>query len=293
MHALLFVAHFDSMYVYYFSNVLQEYRDRMKLELSSQNDPLDANLEKVLPSLHEWHRINRDEMSNLKQAVATIDVKMSDVHTKIDDSFTEMKGVLISNRQQTKKELAGTFLEVAKYLVKDVGGELSDSTTVADILGPSRMTPEDPVDDTDPVQDTEPSSISETNNSLFRMKPKHLYLLELVHEWYGTGDWYDGYGGIQGRNGNKNLKGWRTQCCINQMHYSRTERTVKAVNEYANRNSIDKYQAAVALQESYERCKCSVANFVTWAQSEQLLEKKRARGKSTRTANVDAETGII
>jgi hypothetical protein len=172
--------------------------------------------------------------------------------------------------------------------VKDVGCNLSDSTTVAEILGQSSMTIDDPVVDSHPAQDNQPSPISETHSSLFRMKPKHLILLELVHEWYGTGDWYDGYGGIQGRNSRKDLKGWRAQCCINQMHYSRTERTVKAINEYATQNGIDKYQAALALQEIYQECKCSVSNFVTWAQSENLLAKKKARGR-TRTRE-DNET---
>jgi hypothetical protein len=199
----LSVAHFDC--TVYLSTVLQEYRDLMKQQLSSQDDPLDANLEKVLPTLHEWHRINRDEMSHLKEAVATIDVKMSDVHTKIDDNFSEMKEVLMSQKQVNKRELAGTFLEVAKCLVKDVGCEIDlNGTTLADILGPSTMTMDDPVDNTDPAQDTDASPMSETNVSLFRMKPKHIILLELVHEWYGTGEWY--YGGIQGRNSRKDLR---------------------------------------------------------------------------------------
>jgi hypothetical protein len=68
---------------------------------------------------------------------------------------------------------------------------------------------------------------------------------------------------------------------------------VKAINEYASRNGIDRYQAALALQEIYEQCKCSVSNFVVWAQGENLLPKKQARGRSRREQANDNETGIL
>jgi hypothetical protein len=75
-------------------------------------------------------------------------------------------------------------------------------------------------------------------HQLYRMKPKHLSLLDLVHEWFSTGDYYDGYGGINGRNDLFKNR-WKKFCSINQMQYSRTMRTVNAVEEYARRNNID------------------------------------------------------
>jgi hypothetical protein len=257
----------------------------MELELSSENDPLDANLEKVLPSLHEWHRINKDAMMHLKQAVTTMGSKMEHIDTKMDSGFGEIKETLMSNKVQLKQELAGSFLEIAKYLVKDAGGEVSDRTTVAEIVDLSRMTLVEPAT-ANAAQDTgEPSPETETDpaeeHRLFRMIPKHLTLLDLVHEWFGTGDYYDEYGGIEGRNKSSKSR-WRKYCCINQMQYSRTERSVKAVQEYARRKNIDMYLAAEQLQERFEECKCSVAKFVTWAHGEELLAKKKSRGKNKR-----------
>jgi hypothetical protein len=260
----------------------------MAKELSSQNDPLDANLEKVLPSLHEWHRINKDEMARLKQSFSTMDCKMSDICNKVDNGFEQLTATLMSNKKQTKQEMAGTFLEIAKYLVKD-GHQVSDTTTLADIVGPCTMTLDEPVGSPNPAQDTfeaSPNAESATGDYLlFRMKPKHVSLLDLVHEWFGTGDYYDGYGGIHGRNSNKSLlKDWMKVCCINQMQYSRTKRTVEAVSEYARLNNIDVYQSAERLQLSYTACKHSVANFVNWAQGDEvnLLAKKKARGRAKR-----------
>jgi hypothetical protein len=268
----------------------------MRHELSSQNDPLDANLEKVLPSLHEWHRINKDEMMRLKQSVSSIDGNLCDIHSRLDSGFSDIKQSLKSTKVQMKQELAGTFLEIAKHLVRDAGGQLSDSTTLRDIVGPSIMTQDEPVGAVDPAQDTlETSRIAEDPadevHQLFRLKPKHLNLLELVQEWYGTGDYYDSYGGVQGRN-EKLGKAWRKLCQLNQMQYSRTERTVKAVEEYARLNSIDQYEAAERLQEEFEQCRCSVANFVTWAQGNDYLVTKKTRGKHKKaTAYEDDESG--
>jgi hypothetical protein len=63
---------------------------------------------------------------------------------------------------------------------------------------------------------------------------------------------------------------------------SRTKRTVEAVEEYARINTLDVYEAAERLQLTYTTCKHSVANFVKWAQQNNLLGKKKARGRSIR-----------
>jgi hypothetical protein len=190
-HFLLLSSLNSSNCTLHFSNVLQEYRDVMRHELSSQNDPLDANLEKVLPSLHEWHRINKDEMMRLKQSVSSIDGNLCDIHSRLDSGFSDIKQSLKSTKVQMKQELAGTFLEIAKHLVRDAGGQLSDSTTLRDIVGPSIMTQDEPVGAFDPAQDTlETSRIAEDPaevHQLFRLKPKHLNLLELVQEGMGLG----------------------------------------------------------------------------------------------------------
>jgi hypothetical protein len=272
----------------------------MSQELASQNDPLDANLEKVIPSLHEWHRINKNEMFHLKESVSTIDGKLSEMQQKIDGGLQDVKRVLLSNNERAKQELAASFLQIAKYLIRDASGQSTDSPTsptLARIVGgPSRMTLDElPEDGHPPAQDSEEynegSPNSETPIATFRMKPKHLILLELLHEWYGVGDYDDGFGGIQGRN--ENHKEWKKLCgrSFNQGHYSRTERTVKAVLEYGRLNNIDVFLAADRLQLLWVENKCSVSNFVIWAQQNHFLEKKGARGRAkaallaTRTPN--------
>jgi hypothetical protein len=132
----------------------------------------------------------------------------------IDSGFQQfsqtLHETLKSNKQQTKQELAGTFLEIAKYLVKDGDAQVNGSTTLAEILAPSIMTDEDPAASPNAALDTRASPFPETTvaeeHQLFCLKPKHTFLLDLVHEWFGIGDYYDGYGGgVHGRNSNKAL----------------------------------------------------------------------------------------
>jgi hypothetical protein len=43
----------------------EEYVDKMKRHLSSDSDPVDAKLEKVIPGLHQWYRANDANMREL------------------------------------------------------------------------------------------------------------------------------------------------------------------------------------------------------------------------------------
>jgi hypothetical protein len=276
---------------------LQEYLELMTSELTNQEDPLDANMEKVLPGLHQWHRINNEGLSKLKGTVQDLTSSVSDLGTKFDTSFHHLSETLKSNNAELKEEMAYTFMDVARRLLQSGGGAV-DNSTLDELVHRPRITQEpvhDPEESVIPAQD-EVTGMNEDDpaivHQLFRMVPKHLVLLDLVHEWFGTGDYYDSYGGIEGRNSAcKKVGPWRTHCGIDKMHYSRTERTVRAVKEYGLLNSVDMYVAAERLQSVFEECKCSVSNFVKWAQQQTppLIATRKARGRAaiTPTQNID------
>ena len=102
-----------------------------------------------------------------------------------------------------------------------------------------------------------------------------------MSEWYGLGEFQDKYGGVDGRikKYNSTTK-WRKKCAIHAMHFSRTQRTVKTIEDYANKESITVDEACVALQPMYESCERSVANFVKLAQTEGLLKTRASRGRN-------------
>jgi hypothetical protein len=242
----------------------------MARELSNASDPLDANLEKVLPGLHQWHRITKDEISSLRDSVQSLECKLE---SKIDRGIERINGSIQSQRQQSDRELANTFLNIAKSLMERSGSIVCEDMTLPAIT--NNATQETTATTNNNNGEGDPDKAPQ----LLRMVPKHSNLVDLIHEWFGTGDFYDEFGGVEGRN--KSFKTqWRKNCGMNAMQYSRTERTVRAVEEYARKEKCDIYKAAEQLQRIYAvDCKKSVTNFVSWAQQQNYIPKKKSRGK--------------
>ena len=81
------------------------------------------------------------------------------------------------------------------------------------------------------------------------MKPKHETLLDVVSEWYGLGEFQDQYGGIQDRiNRYNSTSKWRKKCAIHKMHFSRTQKTVKTIADFAEKEGTSVEEACMALQ---------------------------------------------
>jgi hypothetical protein len=250
----------------------------MTKELGNQDDPLDANLEEALPGLNQWQRVNNMELQKVKEAVQQVQSGFQNVNNQFD----ELHDVLKSNREDSDRHLAATFVNIAQKLLErggsTVNGLRQDNVIAEELRQVVTGTSSRTAQAAQPIES--PGDAEELTDTLFQMVPKHLSLLDLVHEWYGSADYYDEYGGIKGRNERFKTQ-WRKKCSINAMHYSRTERTVRAVNEYATMHGINTYDAAERLDEVYKvECKESVTNFVKWAQHEGLLAKKKSRGTS-------------
>jgi hypothetical protein len=115
------------------------------------------------------------------------------------------------------------------------------------------------------VDSIEPAALFEVNN-FFRMKAKHSSLTGLMKEWFGLVEYADPLGGIQCRIDKcKSTTKWRKQCMIHPQHFSRTRRSVKAVEEFARQHGIDKMSAALKLEGAFSTCDKSVDGFVLWA----------------------------
>ena len=92
---------------------MQEFKDQMQHALETEESPLDANLESVLPGVHQWHTANHSGVQTVEKkvdafalAVATglHDIKMS-LETKLED----MKQSTV----ETRRALTHAFLNIA------------------------------------------------------------------------------------------------------------------------------------------------------------------------------------
>ena len=66
----------------------------MKLALASEEDPLDANLQKVLPGVHERLNVNTATVELKRQAVVALDGKVDNLSQSIREGFREMAGAV-------------------------------------------------------------------------------------------------------------------------------------------------------------------------------------------------------
>jgi Transcriptional activator of glycolytic enzymes len=245
------------------------FKETMGKALAEEKSPLDACLETVLPGVHQWHlannaAINRlgDRMENMAESVGnSIQCLINQV------SRTEHLRNEQEQRLATLLELGASVLKNGRTAIPITGMKTTNNNNTQMEYSPEELsaTVTASEDDDDLAR-----------HATYRMKPKHRSLTDLYAEWVGDGEFADGYGGISGRNKRFGAR-WRKH--LVSYIYSRTERTVKGIMAFAEQEDITVYDACERLQESFVKCKYSVANFVVYLTSVGLLTKKKPRGK--------------
>jgi hypothetical protein len=254
----------------------KDFKELMETQLNTQECPLDASLEKVLPGVHQWHRINNQEMTMIKRS-------MNELGDRVAQGFMDIQLALQGTKDETMQQLANTLVSASALLLTRPHTGTTGTAFSTTGVAPRGHSVEGTATDSEQrvsttVNDVSPIDPAELHGR-FRMRPKHENLLCLIREWYGTDEFFDDFGGIEGRNkkhGNK----WKKRCNIHPMHFSRTQRTVKAVLQYAQNHNTTKEEAAMELDTYYQLADRSVGKFVLWAQSEGLIVTREKRGRA-------------
>lgn len=82
----------------------------MKHALESESSPLDANLESVLPGVHQWHQANE---SALRQLASGIERMGNELGTKME-TFV---GTMATGQQESEERLAESFFQIAEGIL--------------------------------------------------------------------------------------------------------------------------------------------------------------------------------
>ena len=82
----------------------------MKTALENESNPLDADLEKVLPGIHQWHQANESKLWGVKS-------RLDEVIDTVKQGFDGMVDVASETRAESDKCLAGVFLSIAAKLL--------------------------------------------------------------------------------------------------------------------------------------------------------------------------------
>jgi hypothetical protein len=180
----------------------------MKMALENEDNPLDANLEKVIPGLHQWHQANHSELKNVK-------VSLEQVAEMMREGFDGLEHVHTEKRAESDKHLAGVFLSIAVKLLQSSSGSniQAESMDLDSLIGneglnqlPEVITnclelvsPEgsELPELEDASSNNQPPSTSPVHTqaasmsspSKFWMQLKHQTFSDLWNEWHGTGSY--------------------------------------------------------------------------------------------------------
>ena len=227
----------------------QAYCDKMKSAIDLEESPLDANLEKVMPGIRQWHSTHNANVERIRQGLEALANKIDDVAVKARQE-----------REESDRRLADSLFVMANHL---------SGSTVCETFPLVQVGQKD-VD----VEVNE--SLTENASGIFRMIVKHGSLSDLWNEWYGLENFDDGEGGIAGRN-KKHGRKWRKHLSAQQ--YSRTQRVVQAINKYSEVHNVPTEEAVYDLEEAFANVGFSVAKMVDYCKAKGLLTAKLPRGK--------------
>ena len=242
----------------------------MATELREEKNPLDANLEKVLPGLHQWHSVNTIALGKVELAVNTLS-------SNLNQAVQGMHEQSRDERQAADNWLAQALHRLAcSYENGEIGDEQPPSQFVV------TQTQQEAEDQPSVGSDGIPNECS----IHIPMRPKHQSLFGLWNEWHGLEEFADLCGGIKGREDSYGST-WR-KGIVNPQQFSRTKCIIEAIYKFAREQSMEQLEAVAVLEEPFvKESKCSVHSFVKYLKGKALITERPPRYKKKKG---DAQT---
>ena len=240
-----------------------------EVPISDSRNPLDANLEAVIPGLHNWHCATNAAIKNMDNKInsigQTLENKIEALGETLKGEYSKMEETV-----QAQSTSMGRMLQV-------VGKAMENGTL---------KTPEE--DRPHVSYPTAPmhasgSSVSAgvtppfgNDSNKKTMKPRHDHFGDIIDEWYGTGNYSDELGGIEGRD-KLHKSSWRKH--IDYNHYSRTKRIVMGFKKHLATVDCSKEDGIDYFQQLYVASNKSICNMVSKLQDMDLIPKRKKRGR--------------
>jgi Transcriptional activator of glycolytic enzymes len=265
--------------------------EKMQHALDTEESPLDAKLDHVIPGLKEWHSVNN-------QAVAHLDRKVDARFTKIEDILQECFGSLSmkADRQEKllRQKLANTLMSVATDLLHDddeMDEDYIPDEELEDHFGETTNAAQEqrrsytgvPLGHRAPTVAALNVPVNDAPASAFKhiqLTPKHSCLSDLWDEWYGLGKYTQVPGGINWLE-TKYKNKWRAHIDGNLV--SRTKRLIKAMSEMSSATRPVEEVIAERSQDFLD-CHCSVGVLVEHWKTMNYITKKAPRGRKSKQA---------
>ena len=245
----------------------QAFKEQMATELREEKNPLDANLEKVLPGLHQWHNVNTKALGKVELAVNTLS---SNLNQAVQGMY-----------EQSREERKAADQRLAQAL-----HQLASSYENGDEHPPQFVVTQQEQEQAEEEPSVGSDGIPNECEIRIAMKPKHQSLFGLWNEWHGLEEFADLCGGIKGREESYGST-WR-KGIVNAQQFSRTKRIIEAIYKLAEEQSIQQIEAVATLEEAFvKESKCSVHSFVKYLKGKALITERPPRYKKKKA---DAQT---
>ena len=91
----------------------------MHHSLSTESNPIDADLERVLPGVHRWHQANQS-------ALTVINTKVDELVNEFRNGLQQLQEHNTATRVDSDQRIGAAFLRIAQDLL--AGAEIEDDT---------------------------------------------------------------------------------------------------------------------------------------------------------------------
>ena len=227
------------------------YCETMKMKLQSEDSPLDARLESVLPGVYQWHQ---STVSTLKSMGETINARLDDL-SKQQKELAEQQNDFA---ERFSNKLIGLGLEIRGR----TGATVPPLDELALLMGACQQS-----------EKGRPAASPIEERKLLEIR--HETLETMYNEWYGLGSFTDDEGGIAGRN-QKYGSAWRKH--FPRQDYSRLSRIINAIDSLKTKDNLRTEDAIQCLEPLYQKCGKSLRKMVDTLQQQGYLTRGKPRG---------------
>lgn len=247
----------------------------MQTALANESNPMDADLERVLPGVHQRLNAHHSLLVGFQQDV---DYKMDRLTQTVASGFEKVTSITENWKAETDKMIGCTLVEAGTNLLRQ-SSPMSPGGASVESHQPTRMTQlawQTPSQSKQSTVSTRTTTSSPDEHSRYRMQMKHPTLLSVWKEWFGLDEYYDEFGGIDGRN---KLHGTKWRKHLNGTSYSKVSQLIKGINANAETNGMQPESVIAEWEGIFTACKHSANNMVKALQSLGKLKKLKQRGK--------------
>ena len=245
------------------------YCETMKMKLQSEDNPLDARVESVLPGIYQWHQ---STVSTLKSMGETINARLDDL-SKQQKELAEQQNDFA---ERFSNKLIGLGLEIRGR----TGATVPPLDELAMLMGACQQSEKERpaasamlMGACQQSEKERPAASPIEERKLLEIR--HETLEKMYNEWYGLGSFTDDEGGIAGRN-QKYGSAWRKH--IPRQDYSRLSRIINAIDSLKTKDDLSTEDAIKCLEPLYQKCGKSLRNMVDTLQQQGYLTKGKPRG---------------